>query len=151
MNHFRISCMCVCLISVLMSILSILNQVASRCWHEWCNSISLVTHFTKVSLSTCHIPLGPIRSFQLHCSSISSYIRLTYYVACWLSRGIINDSYKMDLILIHPPHLIALACIFISSVIKDKENPSWFEELRADMNVVSYNATLTTYHCSTIL
>ncbi|GAA0162702.1 kinase activator [Lithospermum erythrorhizon] len=56
--------------------------------------------------------------------------------ATQLVWGIINDSYKMDLMLIHPPHLIALACIFIASTLKDKENSSWFEELRADMNVV---------------
>ncbi|XAR58756.1 hypothetical protein NMG60_11014285 [Bertholletia excelsa] len=52
---------------------------------------------------------------------------------CW---GLVNDTYKMDLILIHPPHLIALACIYVASVLKDKENTSWFEELRVDMNVV---------------
>ncbi|CAH9075397.1 unnamed protein product [Cuscuta epithymum] len=57
--------------------------------------------------------------------------------ATHLTWGIVNDTYKMDLILIHPPHLIALACIYIASVLKDRENStSWFEELRADMNVV---------------
>ncbi|XP_057808739.1 cyclin-C1-2-like [Salvia miltiorrhiza] len=50
--------------------------------------------------------------------------------------GLVNDTYKMDLILVHPPHLIALACIYIASVWKDKENTAWFEELRVDMNVV---------------
>ncbi|XP_057509269.1 cyclin-C1-2-like isoform X3 [Actinidia eriantha] len=50
--------------------------------------------------------------------------------------GLVNDTYKMDLILIHPPHLIALACIYVASVLKDKENTAWFEELRVDMNVV---------------
>ncbi|KAL3725091.1 hypothetical protein ACJRO7_030150 [Eucalyptus globulus] len=30
--------------------------------------------------------------------------------------GLVNDTYKMDLILVHPPHLIALACIYIASV-----------------------------------
>ncbi|CAH9075398.1 unnamed protein product [Cuscuta epithymum] len=58
--------------------------------------------------------------------------------ATHLTWGIVNDTYKMDLILIHPPHLIALACIYIASVLKDRENStSWFEELRADMNVNS--------------
>lgn len=52
---------------------------------------------------------------------------------CW---GLVNDTYKMDLILVHPPHLIALACIYVASVLKDKENTAWFEELRVDMNVV---------------
>ncbi|KAK2631345.1 hypothetical protein EUGRSUZ_L03048 [Eucalyptus grandis] len=50
--------------------------------------------------------------------------------------GLVNDTYKMDLILVHPPHLIALACIYIASVYKDKDGTSWFEELRVDLNVV---------------
>ncbi|KAF3646441.1 Cyclin-C1-1 [Capsicum annuum] len=53
-----------------------------------------------------------------------------------LTWGLINDTYKMDLILIHPPHLITLACIYIASVLKGKETTAWFEELRVDMNVV---------------
>ncbi|XP_041990394.1 cyclin-C1-1-like isoform X2 [Salvia splendens] len=52
------------------------------------------------------------------------------------TMGVINDTYKMDLILVHPPHLIALACIFIASVQNDKEITAWFEELHVDMNVV---------------
>lgn len=43
----------------------------------------------------------------------------------------------MDLILVHPPHLIALASIYIASVLRDKDTTAWFEELRVDMNVVS--------------
>uniref|UniRef100_A0A0E0QTE3 Cyclin-like domain-containing protein n=1 Tax=Oryza rufipogon TaxID=4529 RepID=A0A0E0QTE3_ORYRU len=50
--------------------------------------------------------------------------------------GIVNDTYKMDLILIHPPYMIALACIYIASVLKDKDITLWFEELRVDMNIV---------------
>ncbi|GFY99401.1 cyclin family protein [Actinidia rufa] len=66
---------------------------------------------------------------------------LNYYLVVFhpyrsLSQGLVNDTYKMDLILIHPPHLIALACIYVASVLKDKENTAWFEELRVDMNVV---------------
>ncbi|XP_047270171.1 cyclin-C1-2 isoform X2 [Capsicum annuum] len=55
--------------------------------------------------------------------------------ATQLTWGLINDTYKMDLILIHPPHLITLACIYIASVLKGKETTAWFEELRVDMNV----------------
>ncbi|QCE11469.1 cyclin C [Vigna unguiculata] len=53
-----------------------------------------------------------------------------------LTWGLVNDTYKMDLILVHPPHLIALACIYIASVLRDKDTTAWFEELRVDMNVV---------------
>ncbi|KAA3458535.1 cyclin-C1-2-like [Gossypium australe] len=42
----------------------------------------------------------------------------------------------MDLILIHPPYLIALACMYIASVHREKDITTWFEELRVDMNVV---------------
>ena len=33
--------------------------------------------------------------------------------------------------------MIALACIYIASVLKDKDTTSWFEELHVDMNIVS--------------
>ena len=52
-------------------------------------------------------------------------------------RGLVNDTYKMDLILMYPPYMIALACIYIASVLKDKDTTSWFEELHVDMNIVS--------------
>jgi cyclin C len=48
----------------------------------------------------------------------------------------VNDTYRTDLILIYPPFMIALACIYIASVIKEKDTRLWFEELRVDMNVV---------------
>lgn len=54
-----------------------------------------------------------------------------------LYRGLVNDTYKMDLILVHPPYLIALACIYIASVLREKDTTAWFEELHVDMNVVS--------------
>ncbi|XP_020525494.1 cyclin-C1-1 isoform X2 [Amborella trichopoda] len=50
--------------------------------------------------------------------------------------SLVNDTYKMDLILIYPPYMISLACIYIASVLKDKDTNSWFEELRVDMNVI---------------
>ncbi|CAL9023188.1 unnamed protein product [Prunus brigantina] len=53
-----------------------------------------------------------------------------------LTWGVVNDTYKMDLALVHPPHLIALACIYIASVLREKDTTAWFEELRVDMNVV---------------
>uniref|UniRef100_A0A8R7UCJ4 Cyclin-like domain-containing protein n=1 Tax=Triticum urartu TaxID=4572 RepID=A0A8R7UCJ4_TRIUA len=51
--------------------------------------------------------------------------------------GLVNDTYKMDLILIYPPYMSALACIYIASVLKGKDTTSWFEELHVDMNIVS--------------
>ncbi|KAG0576658.1 hypothetical protein KC19_5G096900 [Ceratodon purpureus] len=36
----------------------------------------------------------------------------------------------------YPPFMIALACIYIASVLKEKDTKAWFEELRVDMNVI---------------
>lgn len=44
----------------------------------------------------------------------------------------------MDLILTHPPHLITIACIYVASVYKERDIKTWFEELSADMNIVSF-------------
>lgn len=74
-------------------------------------------------------PYRPL-SQLLHDAGLSD-INMTQ--VCW---GLLNDTYKMDLILIYPPHMIALACIYIASVFKEKDTTSWFEELRVDMNVV---------------
>ncbi|PNY07735.1 cyclin-c1-2-like protein [Trifolium pratense] len=52
-----------------------------------------------------------------------------------LTWGLVNDTYKMDLMLVHPPHQIALACIYIASVLREKDTTVWYEELRVDMNV----------------
>ncbi|XP_050146791.1 cyclin-C1-1-like [Malus sylvestris] len=57
---------------------------------------------------------------------------LTFFIY----RGVVNDTYKMGLALVHPPYLIALACICIASVLRDKDTAAWFEELRVDLNVV---------------
>ncbi|KFK31301.1 hypothetical protein AALP_AA6G094600 [Arabis alpina] len=54
-----------------------------------------------------------------------------------ITWGICNDTYKMDLILVHPPYRIALACIYIASVHREKDITAWFENLDEDMNLVS--------------
>lgn len=50
--------------------------------------------------------------------------------------SLVNDLYKTDLILMHPPSMIALACIYITSVLQERDTLAWFEELRADMSVI---------------
>uniref|UniRef100_M4DVZ1 Uncharacterized protein n=1 Tax=Brassica campestris TaxID=3711 RepID=M4DVZ1_BRACM len=53
-----------------------------------------------------------------------------------ITWGIVNDTYTMDLILVHPPYRIALACIYIASVHTEKDITAWFEDLHEDMNLV---------------
>ncbi|KAJ6880921.1 cyclin-C1-2-like isoform X1 [Populus alba x Populus x berolinensis] len=65
-----------------------------------------------------------------------NFYLVVFHPYCSLPQGLVNDTYKMDLILVHPPHIIALACIYIASVYREEDSTAWFEELRVDMNVV---------------
>lgn len=53
-----------------------------------------------------------------------------------VSWSLVNDLYRTDLILMHPPFMMALACIYIASVLQERDTLAWFEELRVDMNVI---------------
>jgi len=48
--------------------------------------------------------------------------------------NIVNDSYRTDLALSHPPYIIALAAIYLSSFIRDRDLRQWFSELNVEMN-----------------
>ncbi|KAJ2595648.1 RNA polymerase II holoenzyme cyclin-like subunit [Coemansia sp. RSA 1721] len=55
--------------------------------------------------------------------------------AAW---SIINDSFRTDLILVYPPHVIALASLFLSRVVdqgelSELEAQQWFADLNVDI------------------
>lgn len=52
------------------------------------------------------------------------------------SWSLVNDTYKTDLVLMYPPHMIALSCIFLACIHKERDTISWFEELRIDLNML---------------
>lgn len=52
------------------------------------------------------------------------------------SWSLVNDTYKTDLVLMYPPHMIALSCIFLASILKERDTISWFEGLRIDLSVL---------------
>ncbi len=47
-----------------------------------------------------------------------------------------NDSYRTDVLLLYPPHIIALACIYLVAFQKDKDVSQWFSELNVEMKEV---------------
>eukprot|EP00250_Pteridium_aquilinum_P013840 c21604_g1_i2 orf=465-905(+) len=52
------------------------------------------------------------------------------------SWSLVNDTYQTDLVLMYPPHMIALSCIFLACILKERDTVSWFEELRIDLNML---------------
>lgn len=49
---------------------------------------------------------------------------------------IINDSYRSDIMLLHPPYMIALAALHMAACHIDRDLTSWFAELSVDLNKI---------------
>ena len=50
--------------------------------------------------------------------------------------NITNDSYRTDVSLLYPPHLIALASLYVASVYKKKDLRKWFDKLNVNLDEV---------------
>ena len=50
----------------------------------------------------------------------------------------INDCYRTDLPIIHAPYMLALACVWLASVICSRDIRTWMEGLDVDMNQVGW-------------
>jgi len=72
----------------------------------------------------------PYRPLIHFLSALSMHDLLEY------SWSVINDSYRTDLSLMYPPYIIALAAIYLTSNVKDKDLRQWFCELSIEMNEV---------------
>ena len=53
-----------------------------------------------------------------------------------LAWRIVNDSLRTDVCLLYPPYLVALSCLHMACVIKEKDTKQWFAELSVDMDKV---------------
>lgn len=53
----------------------------------------------------------------------------------------LNDLYRTDLSLVYPPHLLALGCLYLASIICSREIGLWLENLNVDLNQV-YDITM---------
>uniref|UniRef100_A0A8C6DA55 Cyclin-like domain-containing protein n=1 Tax=Moschus moschiferus TaxID=68415 RepID=A0A8C6DA55_MOSMO len=53
-----------------------------------------------------------------------------------LAWRIVNDTYRMDLCLLYPPFMIALACLHVACVVQQKDTRQWFAELSVDIEKI---------------
>lgn len=51
----------------------------------------------------------------------------------WL-RSLLNDSYRTPLHLVYPPHVVALGCLHLMSVLRRIDLRAWLEGLQTDLN-----------------
>ena len=49
----------------------------------------------------------------------------------------LNDSYRTPLHMLHPPHTIALGCLYLTSVLRQLDLRGWLEGLNTDLNQVT--------------
>jgi hypothetical protein len=57
---------------------------------------------------------------------------------------IVNDSYRLDLPLIHPPYLLAIAAIYVTCNFQEKEYKAWFKNLNVEQEKVSMGSARQT-------
>lgn len=54
------------------------------------------------------------------------------WLAVGVARTLVNDSYRLDMCLLHPPYLIALAAIYIGCAYIKRDVTEWFDLLNVD-------------------
>ena len=47
-------------------------------------------------------------------------------------RSIVNDSYRLDICLLYPPHIIALAAVYLACTYMGRDVTDWFEALNVN-------------------
>lgn len=47
-------------------------------------------------------------------------------------RRVCNDSYRSDVSLCYPPHIVAIACLYIAATVNDKDTTRWLRDLAVD-------------------
>jgi hypothetical protein len=101
--------------------------------------------FLKV-LVLCDLPVQLlIEQLDAHLIVFSPYLSLTQLLQsdptladlsqnAWAA---LNDSYRTDVALVYPPYLLAVAAVYLASVICSRDLQAWMEGLAVDMNHVS--------------
>lgn len=49
-------------------------------------------------------------------------------------RAVLNDSYRTDVSLVHPPYVVAIGCMAIAAALTDRDVQPWLEGLVCDLN-----------------
>ena len=49
-------------------------------------------------------------------------------------RAVLNDSYRTDVSLVHPPYVVAIGCMAIAAALTDRNVQPWLEGLACDLN-----------------
>lgn len=57
----------------------------------------------------------------------------------------LNDAHRTDLPLVHAPHMLALGCVYLASVICSRDIRAWLETVEVDLNEV-YSVVMDLVH-----
>ena len=86
------------------------------------------------------------RTMLIHCTVflLSVHSRARRFVSdmnqpevMQMSHEIVNDSYRLDVCLTHPPYLVAIAAIYVACNFQEKEYRTWFRKLNVEHEQVS--------------
>jgi len=92
------------------------------------NHILECEFYVLEELDFCLLVFHPYRSLQPYLADLGMEKDCMDQV--W---SIVNDSYRTDVSLMYPPHIIALAAIFLAGTLLGKDVRPWFAELNVEM------------------
>ena len=87
--------------------------------------------FVLETMNCCLILYHPYRSLVQYVKDINeddNFLSLAW--------RIVNDSFRTDICLIYPPYQIALAAVYMASVVRQRDASEWFKELCVDMEKI---------------
>ncbi|KAK7485467.1 hypothetical protein BaRGS_00023277, partial [Batillaria attramentaria] len=87
--------------------------------------------FLLEMMDCCLILYHAYRPLRKYCTDLNSEMELLP-----LAWRIVNDSLRTDVPLLYPPYLIALACLHMACVIKQKDIKQWCAELSVDTDKI---------------
>lgn len=110
-----------------------------------CSVTAAPTESAAEAESACSAAYAaPCDADALHCVCLLVHARVGRFVndmnqseVLQMSHEIVNDSYRLDLPLVYPPYLIAIAAIYVACNFQEKEYRTWFRKLNVEHEQVS--------------
>eukprot|EP01114_Cavostelium_apophysatum_P023908 TRINITY_DN9170_c0_g1_i1.p1 TRINITY_DN9170_c0_g1~~TRINITY_DN9170_c0_g1_i1.p1 ORF type:complete len:270 (-),score=6.92 TRINITY_DN9170_c0_g1_i1:164-952(-) len=102
-----------------------------KTWPYAMNDILECEYYVLEALDYLLVVYHPYRSLTECLTDAKTDKRFTE--VCW---GLINDTYCTDLSLMFPPHVIALACIYLATFLENTDLRLWFAGLNVDMKEI---------------
>ncbi|RKO85283.1 cyclin-like protein, partial [Blyttiomyces helicus] len=112
-----------------------------ECPHHIKNIVTEMKHI----LGRFHYDIATIAEFEFYLLEDLDFHMILYHPYRPLMLFIVNDTYRTDLCLLYPPHIIALAAVYMTSALNeeafrvaDVDVKTWLSGMSVDIEELAY-------------